>query len=117
MSNESETRPANGADGLIAGILDVMVGLSLAICHYAQIEPAALAASMVQASESTITALTPPEYAVGRRYAAERIAQTLRGLGLPKQPQTPVRPGFEVILGGLAGVPKPDVSNDREQPA
>jgi hypothetical protein len=114
MSDGSEPRPANGADGLIAGILDVMVGLSMAVCHYAQIEPAAFAESMVKASESTITPLTPPEYAAGRRYAAERIAQTLRGLGLPKQPQAPVRPGFEVIIGGLAGVPKADVPTSPE---
>jgi hypothetical protein len=100
---------------LIDGILDLMVGLSMAVCHYARMEPAAFAASMVKATESTITPLTPPEYAAGRRYAAERIAKTLQGLGLPKQPQAPVRPAFEVIIGGLAVVPKADAPIHPEQ--
>jgi hypothetical protein len=106
VSEETETRPLNGADGLIAGMTDVMAMLSLAVCHSMDIEPAAFANSMLTATENTISPSTPAEYAAGRRLAAARVAETLRGVGLPATnasgSRSPAWPGFQVILGGLA---------------
>jgi len=107
MTENTSIPAATCPDGLIDGILDVAVGLATAVAHLGNIESDALAAAVIRAAESTITLLTPPDYAAGRRLAAARIAKTLLGVGNSEKEGCSARARFEVILGGLAGPPKP----------
>lgn len=106
MTENTSISTPSCPDGLIDGILDVAAGLAAAVAHLGGIEPDALAAAVIRAAESTITLLTPADYAAGRRLAAARIAETLLGIGISEKESCSARARFGVILGGLAAPPK-----------
>jgi hypothetical protein len=105
---ENHAPPKDNLAGVIIGIIDVQLMLSLAICGQLGMEPRAL----VQVLESLINqqeaAGGEADYVSSRHFAAASLAATLTGLRLPPAGRE-APPGhavpFSIIAGGRSAEP------------